>query len=145
MLELGIRQWDYTYPNETTANNDIEKQECFIIKENGTCLATITLNEQQDDQYKHINWSIPGNKVLVIHRLAVHPDAQGRGFGKHLTQYASYYALRHGYDTIRLDAFTGNPASNHIYKKLGYTLADGLCYFHKEKQSFYCYELKIGT
>jgi len=136
MLEAGIKQWDYTYPNESTARADITKEECFIIKENGTCLATITLNEQQDVQYEKIGWSIPAKKVLVIHRLAVHPDAQRRGFGKLLTQYASHHARQYGYDVIRLDAFTGNPASNHIYKKLGYKLAEGLCYFHKDKSPF---------
>ena len=145
MLEAGIKQWDYSYPNEATASADIAKQECFVIKENGNCLATITLNEQQDEQYKKIKWSISGEKVLVIHRLAVHPDAQGRGFGKLLTQYAAHYALQQGYDVIRLDAFTGNPASNHIYKKLGYLLADGLCYFHKDRSPFYCYELEVNS
>ena len=145
MLAAGIMQWDYLYPNKTTATEDVEKKECFIIKENGICLATVTLNEEQDEQYKNVKWSIQGEKILVIHRLAVHPKAQGRGFGKLLTQYAAHYASQNGYDVIRLDAYTGNPTSNHIYKKLGYKLADGLCYFQKNnrKRPFNCYELKI--
>jgi len=139
MLEAGIEQWDYTYPNLESATSDIADGTCHVIIEDGRCLAAITLNEQQDEQYKQIKWAIPAERVLVIHRLAVHPDAQGRGLGKLATLYADQFAKENGYDVIRLDAYVHNPISNHIYRKLGYKLAEGLCHFHEGKP-FYCYE-----
>ena len=145
MIQNGVEQWDYTYPNEHTAHSDVTNGECFIIKENGICLATITLNGQQDEQYHKVNWSFPSDRVLVIHRLAVHPTAQGRGFGTLLTKYAEHFARENNYEVIRLDAYKGNDISNRIYRKLGYSLADGLCYFHGNKLPFLCYEKRVGA
>ncbi len=143
MLENDIKQWDYSYPNQQTTLSDVTGRECYILKENGTCLATITLNAQQDKQYQDVKWAFESDQVLVIHRLAVHPKAQGRGLGTLITQFAEHFAKENNYEVIRLDAYQGNEVSNRIYRKLGYSLANGLCYFHGNELPFNCYEKRV--
>jgi ribosomal protein S18 acetylase RimI-like enzyme len=144
LLAAGIGQWHYDYPALQHIRQDVLAGEAFVIKENNQCIATITLNAQQDEQYQAINWKFQSEKVLVIHRLGVHPNAQGRGLAKALCLFAENFAQSQHYTCIRLDAYAGNPASNDLYKKLGYHLADGLCHFHGNEFGFYCWEKKLN-
>lgn len=143
MMEAGIKQWHYDYPAEVHIQKDVEAGETFVIKDGEDCLGTITLNEEQSEQYHSIKWKYSGEKVLVIHRLAVHPKAQGRGLAKALCHFATTFAKTQQYNCIRLDAYAGNPGSNALYEKLGYEKADGLCYFHGNELPFYCWELGV--
>jgi ribosomal protein S18 acetylase RimI-like enzyme len=144
LLAAGIGQWHYDYPALPHIQADVLAGEAFVIKENNQCIATITLNAQQDEQYQAVNWKFPSDKILVIHRLGVHPNAQGRGLAKALCLFAEAFAQSQQYTCIRLDAYAGNPASNALYQKLGYHLADGLCHFHGNELAFYCWEKRVG-
>ncbi len=143
MVAAGIHQWNYTYPTPKVVTQDIRKQEAYVFKEGEKCLATITLNTDQDKQYENINWSFPSDKVFVIHRLAVHPQAQGRGFGKQLCLLAEQVAQEQGCEVIRLDAYSENTISNQLYLRLGYQIADGYCYFHGNDIPFKCFEKRL--
>lgn len=143
MLANGIGQWHYDYPRQEGVAKDIQRKEVFVWQEDLVIMGTITLNEQQDQQYQQINWQFPADKILVVHRLAVSPKAQGRKIGFKLCQFAEEYAKKNGYDAIRLDAYAGNPGSNYLYEKLGYHLADGQCRFHNNEFHFNCWEKKL--
>ncbi len=143
MRKNNILQWDYTYPTPGLVLDDIEDENVFIIKRNNRSLGTIALNENQNKQYQNVNWKYNEGKILVIHRLSVHPLVQGEGIGKQLSLFAEDYARKNGYNAIRLDAYSKNPISNRMYQKLGYEKADGSCYFHGNPEPFNCYEKRI--
>lgn len=143
MLEMGIKQWDYTYPTPAIVEKDILAQQVFVIKIEGIAMATITLNSIQAKQYDNIKWKYTGEKVLVIHRLAVHPNAQANGYGKQLCLFTEQYGRDNAYDLIRFDAYSGNPISLKMYERLAYEKADGLCYFHGNEIPFFCYEKEL--
>ena len=144
LLSAGIQQWNGTYPTVAIFQKDIEAECVFIVKENDKLLATITLNAHQDEQYKAIRWKYPSEKVLVIHRLAVSPDAQGKGWGKVLCDFSESFGLQNGYEVIRLDAYSDNPVSCGLYEKLNYHRAGGYCWFHGNELPFYCYEKRLS-
>jgi ribosomal protein S18 acetylase RimI-like enzyme len=59
-------------------------------------------------------------ETALIYSLAVHPDLQGRGLGRHLLALAEQEALQAGYRKIRLytnEHFIQNIA---LYRRLGY-------------------------
>lgn len=143
MLAAGIDQWNYTYPLSSHILQDLDSQSIFIYEDNDRILATITLDGCQDEQYRKIKWVYPGSKPLVIHRLAVHPDAQGMGLATKMCMFAEDYATRHDFNSIRLDAYSRNPVSLNLYRKLGYKKAGGYCYFHKNPVPFFCFEKMV--
>ncbi len=143
LLEANIDQWDGSYPTVEIFQHDINEGNVFVIKEDQKILATITLNSQQDDQYKAIKWKFQLEKVLVIHRLAVSPDAQGKGYGRKLCEFTESYGAENGFEVIRLDAYSGNSISCMLYEKLNYHRAEGYCWFHGNKLPFYCYEKRL--
>lgn len=145
LIEQGIDQWDFNYPDIQTAKVDISKRDMYILKMHKLVLGSIVLNDEQDEQYEDIRWEIPSERALVIHRLCINPNLQYRGYGKRLCQFAEDYGQMMGFDAIRLDTYTGNPTSMNFYKKMGYTQASGHCFYHGCSQPFICMEKRIWS
>ncbi len=143
MLAKGIGQWHYDYPKKEQVEKDIAKEQVFVWEKNAEILGTITLNEEQSEEYQAIEWEFKEGNVLVIHRLAVSPKAQGQRVGYQLCQFAELFAQQNQYALIRLDAYQGNLASNRLYEKLDYHLAKGVCWFHDNELPFNCWEKKM--
>jgi len=135
LLENGISQWNYDYPDRDTLITDVKEGANYVIRDGNKIAASIVLNEQQDEQYQQIHWGCRNDSVLVIHRLGVHPEYQGRGLGKKMCLFAESFAIENGYKSIRLDAYAGNAVSNRLYLSLGYAKANGYCYFRKKKKA----------
>lgn len=140
MLANNIDQWNYDYPDKKTITKDILSGNHYVIRDKGAVVGTIVLDDNQDDQYRNVHWSTRNSRILVIHRLGVHPDYQGQGIGKRLCLFAEEFGRNHNFKAIRLDAYSGNDSSNRLYKGLGYSRVNGLCYFRKKVIPFYCYD-----
>jgi len=143
LLENGIDQWNYDYPDVVTLTKDVEQGWNFVIRNDGKIAASMAINDIQDDQYQYIHWKHRNKDVLVIHRLGVHPEFQGQGLGKKMCRFAEDFARQNGFGQIRLDAYAGNKISNKMYQGLGYQKANGYCYFRQKAIPFYCYEKQI--
>lgn len=143
MHSLGIRQWHYNYPLATHIMKDISQQSCYVLVMNNAIAGTITIDQNQDVQYKKIHWHHMNKGVMVIHRLAVHPSYQGNGISKKLCLFAEDVVVKNNMCVIRLDAYSLNYVSNKLYESLGYRRAAGFCYFHGNVAPFYGYDKKI--
>ena len=78
---------------------------------------------------------------MYIHRLAVHPQEQKKGYAKVLMDFAEDYARKGGFISVRLDTFSKNVRNNKFYQARGYR-AVGDIYFPKQSEfPFHCYEL----
>jgi ribosomal protein S18 acetylase RimI-like enzyme len=100
-------------------------------------IAQWVLNEHQDPEYSDVAWAHCEGKALIVHRLSVHPDAQGQNVATRLMDFAEHRAIACGYSAIRLDAFTENPAAVLLYEKRGYRRAGTVVF---RKGPFYCFE-----
>lgn len=121
MKSQGIVQWDDNYPAQEDIDKDIEQGALYCICEGENVWGVTTINEIQDAQYQDITWNCEEGKILVVHRLAVHPVHQGRGLAQRLMVFAEAYGRKYGYAAIRLDAYEGNARSQDFYRKMGYT------------------------
>src|SRR6266702_4248303 len=109
MESQGINQWDDIYPDEANVQRDIGLHELYLLEQDSRLCGIITLNEFQEPAYQEMNWQF-GGKALVVHRLAIEPSYQGKGFARELMQFALEFAKERQYETIRLDAFAYNPS-----------------------------------
>lgn len=135
----GIYQWDEIYPDRPTLLKDIELQELRVIEVDGRIAGMIAINEVQSPGYETVPWSYHG-RVLVVHRLIVDPRYQRQKLGSQLMDCAEREAAREGYDTIRLDAFTENPAALAFYKGRGYRQVGTVPF---RKGHFHCFEKAV--
>src|SRR5690606_8961149 len=88
MIDKNIYQWNEHYPNAAAFEKDIERDELYVLIKNEVIVGTIVISTFMDEEYHAIKWLTPTDKNLYIHRLAVHPDYQGRGFAQELMDFA---------------------------------------------------------
>jgi predicted GNAT family N-acyltransferase len=77
----------------------------LVAEQNGTILATMLLTPSSDKQIK-------------MRQVAVHPDAQGQGFGSKLVAFAEQVSKRRGYTKMILNA---RETAVPFYHRLQYT------------------------
>ena len=140
MQNLGIDQWDDVYPNDNIIRRDIESKQLYVFLNDSIPISAIALNDLHMPEYSEVQWTYQDTKFLVVHRLCVSPSKQGQGFAKKTMQCAETIAKEKGYESIRLDAYSKNPAALGLYKKLGYIHAGEV---ESRKGMFYCFEKLI--
>ncbi|OMD08620.1 GNAT family N-acetyltransferase [Paenibacillus odorifer] len=118
----GSDQWDEHYPNREIISRDIERGNLWVCEENNAVAGILVLDEHQSEQYGKIDWTETQGPHLIMHRLAVHPEVQGKGIARRLSTYAEEHARQNGYSSIRLDTYAKNTRALALYPKLGYDL-----------------------
>ena len=142
MLSRGIRQWVEQYPDVGAVASTVA--DTFLVRLGREIAATIALNEQPEREYDRVRWLTPLHQAaLIVHRLAVHPRYQRRGLAKRLMRFAEELASQRRLGSIRLDAFSGNPAALALYEGLGYTRV-GQVFFPHRDLPFVCFEKVLG-
>lgn len=116
----GSDQWDEHYPNRDVIGEDLQRGTLFVAQGDGRILGIIVLDENQAEQYRTIDWKQAEGTPLMMHRIAVDPEAQGQGIARKLIAFSEEYAVREGYNSIRLDTYAKNTAALKLYRGLGY-------------------------
>lgn len=140
MIENEIFQWNEHYPNQSAFENDIDRQELYVAEIDEKIVGCIVISTFMDEEYHSVEWLTPTQDNLYIHRLAVHPDVQGKGFAQRLMDFAETKAKNDKKFSIRLDTFSQNKRNQKFYELRGYKRL-GSIYFPKQSEHpFYCYE-----
>jgi|WetSurMetagenome_2_1015567.scaffolds.fasta_scaffold231142_2 RimJ/RimL family protein N-acetyltransferase len=122
----GMHFWDFNwYPNASVLSEDAHRGELYYVRDGGTCriAACVVLNTEYDEQYNNAQWQYETDRPLIVHRLCLHPDFQNCGLGKAVMHAVEAWGKKHNFTAIRLDAFSGNPASLALYEHLGFRKA----------------------
>lgn len=143
MLEsMGVYQWTDSYPTPAIIKNDLESGAFFLLRERGKIIGAISISEEQEKEYQTIDWQFDGSKVMVIHRLVIHPQHQGKGYAQILMDYAENLALEQKYTSIRLDTYSKNDRSVAFYLKRHYVIR-GEVRFPGREFPFLCLEKHV--
>lgn len=136
----GIHQWDEIYPDKTVLSEDIE---CGIMEVGQIAdriAVAFALEECAPSDYEDAKWRYAAERIVVLHRLCVHPAFQGKGIARGAMDYLERRVSERGISTIRLDAFSQNPAALKLYESRGYEKAGEIVY---RKGLFFLYEKKL--
>lgn len=143
MNEEGIYQWNDSYPNYKVFRQDIEREELYLFKLENKIVGCIVISRVMDDVYQTIQWLTKNRNNYYIHRLAVHPDYQGKGIARKLMDFAEDLAVQDNITSIRLDTFSKNPRNQKFYNARGYQKLGDIYFPMKSEFPFYCYELPL--
>ncbi len=119
MNESGLFNWHDNYPNSKTISSDIHNGTLYVLKTN-QIHGAVALNNDQPSEYSEINWKFLHGPFLLVHRLAISPDQQGKGYAVILMDFAEELAKSSGCNSIRMDVYTINAPGRNLYKKLNY-------------------------
>ena len=143
MIANGIYQWNEHYPTHAAFKKDINRDELYVLEFDGRVKGTIVISSLMDEEYIPIKWLTKNENNIYIHRLAVHPELQGKGYAQKLMDFAEQFAIDNNYTSIRLDTFSQNKRNQKFYELRGYKRL-GDIYFPKQSEfPFHCYELVI--
>lgn len=118
LREQGIDQWDTAYPDEATIRQDVAAGQTRVLAKGSSVVAYVVVNPCGAPEYAAVSWR--GTRALIVHRLMVHPAWEGNGIARRLMTWAERVASDSGHDSVRLDAFLGNPRAIDFYARLGY-------------------------
>ncbi len=143
MSAKGIYQWNEHYPNKKAFENDIKRNELYVLEYAGEVKGGIVISTLMDEEYIPIKWGTKNENNIYIHRLAIHPKYQGLGYAQQLMDFAEHYAIENSYSSIRLDTFSQNKRNQKFYELRSYNRL-GDIYFPKQSEyPFHCYELVL--
>jgi len=110
------------YPVRNTAQAALERDDLFVLEENGRIIGSGIINQIQVDVYEGAPWKYetPYDQVCVLHTLMVSPAEFGKGYARSFLDYYEKYAREHDCPELRIDTNARNTAARAMYKKHGY-------------------------
>ena len=141
MISKNIFQWNEYYPNKLAFTKDFQKDELYVLELKNKIIGSITISTFMDEEYIPVNWLTPNKNNIYIHRLAVHPNYQGKGYAQQLMQFAENYSKENNYASIRLDTFSQNKRNQKFYELRGYKKLEPIYFPKQSEHPFHCYEL----
>jgi len=88
MQSQDIYQWNEHYPSQEAFESDIKRNELWVLIEESILVGSIVISTFMDEEYQPIDWLTQSKNNYYIHRLAVHPDYQKKGFAKKMMNFA---------------------------------------------------------
>ena len=110
------------YPTRATAQAALDRDDLFVLCEDGQVRGSAVINQIQVDVYAGAPWrySAPDERVCVLHTLVIHPAAKGRGLGRAFVAFYEDHARAMGCPALRIDTNARNSIARAFYKGLGY-------------------------
>ena len=110
------------YPARSTAEDAIERNDLFVLEDDGEVRGAGIINHIQVDVYHGVPWDheAEDDKICVLHTLVISPKAGRKGLGRQFVNFYEEYARGPGCHELRLDTNERNMIARAMYQKLGY-------------------------
>ncbi len=121
MIRIGRKQWTPEYPSREVLAADIGAGAGFVIEEEGCIVAYGAVYRNGEPEYERLRgeWLSNGD-YLVVHRLAVDPRYERRGFAREFFAQVEALALGQGIRSVKVDTNYDNAGMQHILATSGY-------------------------
>jgi len=141
MEAKGIFQWTLEYPSRKAFEQDIKRDELYVLRKGSDLIGSIVVSTLMDEEYESVKWLTPNTKNYYLHRLGVHPEFQGQGLAQQLMDFAENHAKEQKALSVRLDTFSQNQRNQKFYKQRGYQRLGDIYFPKQSEHPFHCYEL----
>jgi len=132
----GTSDWDEDYPNQYILEEDLKKEQAYVLISNDKVIAAITMIEEDEPSIQSLSWVKA--KACFLVRLCVSPEYQGKGIGEKMMRYISEYAKERKFEATHHLAAKVNEAANRLYIRMGYR---NLGLIHVYETDFNAYEM----
>ncbi len=138
-------QWDDSYPDRKLLTSDMEAGTLYIVHDvddDRKVVGAVVMDECQHPEYQNVRWKHDKGKIVIFHRIAVHPDAQGKGLARRFLDIMDDKARGLGYDIARLDTYSANKRVIKFIEAHGFKKA-GKVHLDARQDPYFCYEKKL--
>jgi GNAT superfamily N-acetyltransferase len=143
--DAGNFQWNETYPLESDFLKDIENDELWVAEENTLILGFMAITTDFPPEYHNFGWDM-NSPATIPHRLALAPEAIGKGLAQKFMLLSEKVALDRGHCYVRVDTNVLNAPMNYVFRKLGYEFGGETTFSCKGDSyplSFNCYQKRL--
>lgn len=129
----NIDQWQNNYPNENSIYEDINKNESYVLEQDGKIVATVALSFNGEKAYENIDgkW-LSTDKFCVIHRIAITNSSKGSNISQYLMNFIEKISLQNNTKSIKVDTHEDNIVMQKFLKKNNYSYC-GKVYYKESK------------
>ena len=108
------------YPVWATAVAALERDDLFVLVDDGRIIGSGIINQIQVDVYEGAPWKypVPDDQVCVLHTMMISPGKFGKGYAREFLQFYEEYALEHGCTELRIDTNARAMYRNHGYSEI---------------------------
>jgi len=133
----GSDQWQDGYPNLSTVESDVEKEQNYVLTQDGKIIATAAVIFNYEPTYDKIDgaWLTHGD-FFVVHRVGVSDEVAGKGFATKLFQMIEEFAKEKEVFSIKIDTNFDNHAMLRILEKLDYTYCGEILVRNSPRKAF---------
>jgi ribosomal protein S18 acetylase RimI-like enzyme len=139
MQAAGNFQWSSDYPNPAVFEEDIAQQQLWVAVDENEIAGVIAITTDQSPEYADVGWDI-NETAIVVHRLAVSVNHQGKGIAALMMQQAEVVGQERGINILRVDTNSTNKVTRQLFPKLGYEFVGEIGLAFRPNLRFYCYE-----
>jgi len=139
MQAAGNFQWSSDYPNPEVFESDIAQEQLWVAEDAGEIAGVIAITTDQSPEYADVGWDI-NETAIVVHRLAVSVNHQGKGAAALMMHQAEAVARERGIHIMRIDTNSTNKVTRQLFPKLGYDYVGEIGLAFRPNLRFYCYE-----
>lgn len=110
------------YPTEDTASLALERDDLYVLEDDGNIVASAIINQTQVPEYKNCEWMFPAEdeEIMVLHTLVVDPEKFSNGYGEIFLDFYESFSMQNGIKYLRMDTNAKNLVARNFYKKRGY-------------------------
>ena len=138
-LISGYSDWNEYYPTEEILDADYRGKGIFVLEENDTIIAAVSLLVTDDLDNEPLDWT--NVKSCVPARLCVSVEYQHKGIARLIMQNVITYAQGKGFQSVRLLASVVNIPANRLYISMGFVKKGNVSLYDKY---FFAYEYIIS-
>lgn len=142
MQANGNFQWNETYPNSEVFAEDIKQNQLWVAESDGTIAGVAAITTEQYPEYAQVGLDL-SETAIVVHRLAVNPNAQGKGIAAALLQQAEQESIKRSINLLRIDTNKENSAAQNLFLKAGYEFKGEMTLEFRPGQKFVCFEKRL--
>ena len=137
LKQQGINQWQNAYPDYDCICQDIENGRGYFAVDRDNILGYLCIDYEGEPAYDTIKgeWQTD-EKYVVVHRIAFHEDARGKGISGEVFRLVEEMSKQRGIYSFRIDTDENNKKMHHILNKNGFSYRGIIYYESCEKMAF---------
>lgn len=132
--------WNMYYPSIDNVYEDIQRGSLFCLSSKTDTIIAIASACNTPEHNCLDVWKEPLSNPGSLSRIGVHPNYQGKGYGKLILSLVIDESIKNGFDGIRMLVSKTNYYAINLYKQFGFSCCGET---NEYDIDFFCYELNF--
>ncbi|AKG73142.1 GNAT family N-acetyltransferase [Salinicoccus halodurans] len=140
MQASGNTQWSEVYPDMPRFEADLENGSLYVYEADDAVRGFVVVDDEHPEAYGEIRWEVSRTSSAAMHRMAVDPECQGKGFAGIMIKSVESLLVDEGYQGIHTDTSLENEKMQYQFEKNGFEFKGRLHLDENEDDWYVAYE-----